>query len=96
MKASCADQESFLDSLISEQKPVNIFLVNGIRLSGTIRSCDQRVILLDSPFGIQAVYKHSVSTIQDSEHRGPHKSFRDTPDANGARPGHLPRRRSSP
>jgi host factor-I protein len=75
MNESFADQESFLDSLINRHRPVNIFLVNGIRLSGTIRSYDQSVLLLDSPTGIQTIYKHSISTVQDSEYRGPNKSL---------------------
>jgi host factor-I protein len=91
MNESFADQESFLDSLINGHKPVNIFLVNGIRLSGTIRSYDQWVLLLDSPTGIQTIYKHSVSTVQDSEHRGPNKSFQH--DSDRARSSHYPRRR---
>lgn len=94
MNESFADQESFLDSLITGHKPVNIFLVNGIRLSGTIRSYDQWVLLLDSPTGMQTIYKHSVSTVQDSEHRGPNKPVQHDPDT--ARSSHYPRRRVTP
>jgi host factor-I protein len=96
MKESCAEQESFLEKLINKQTPVNIFLVNGIRLSGTIRSYDQWVVLLDSPTGMQTIYKHSVSTIQDSEHRGPQRSFPQTRSSDGTRPNNYPRRRVTP
>ncbi|MCP3719953.1 RNA chaperone Hfq [Paraburkholderia sp. CNPSo 3281] len=96
MNETCAEQESFLDCLIKQQTLVNIFLINGIRLSGTIRSYDQWVVLLDSATGIQTIYKHSVSTIQNSEHRGPHKSFPQTQNSDGARPSHYPRRRVAP
>jgi len=71
MNERFSEQESFLDRLIDEGASVSVFLINGIRLSGTIQSYDRTVVLLGSPSGIQAVFKHSVSTIQTSEHRSP-------------------------
>ena len=93
MKDACEKQEPFLDSLINGRTPVNIFLINGIRLSGIIRSYDQWVVLLDSPAGMQTIYKHSVSTIQDGEHKAPHLPFQQTRDTDGTRTGHNRRRR---
>jgi host factor-I protein len=71
-----SEQESFLDRLIDEHASVSVFLINGIRLSGTIQSYDHKVVLLGSPSGVQTVFKHSVSTIQTSEHRPPEAGLR--------------------
>ena len=76
MNESFSEQESFLDRLIDEHASVSVFLINGIRLSGTIQSYDQNVVLLGSPSGVQTVFKHSVSTIQTSEHRSPNAGAR--------------------
>jgi host factor-I protein len=73
-----SEQESFLDRLIDEHASVSVFLINGIRLSGTIQSYDHKVVLLGSPSGVQTVFKHSVSTIQTSEHRPPEAGVRNS------------------
>jgi host factor-I protein len=41
---------------------VSIFLVNGIKLQGTIESFDQFVVLLRNTVS-QMVYKHAISTV---------------------------------
>jgi RNA chaperone Hfq len=76
MNESCSEQKSFLGRLIDRQASVNVFLINGIRLSGTIQSFDQHVVLLGSPSGVQTVFKHAVATIQTSEHRPPKAAVR--------------------
>ena len=58
-------QEPFLNTLRKEQIPVSIFLVNGIKLQGTVDSFDQFVIVLKSSV-YQMVYKHAISTIMPS------------------------------
>jgi host factor-I protein len=55
-------QEPFLNTLRKERIPVAIFLVNGIKLQGTIESFDQFVIVLNNNIN-QMVYKHAISTI---------------------------------
>ena len=45
-----------------EKVPVSIYLVNGIKLQGTIDSFDQFVVLLRNSVN-QMVYKHAISTI---------------------------------
>jgi host factor-I protein len=42
--------------------PVSIYLVNGIKLQGTIDSFDQFVVLLKNSVN-QMVYKHAISTV---------------------------------
>ncbi len=55
-------QDPFLNILRRERIPVSIYLVNGIKLQGTIESFDQFVILLRNNIS-QMVYKHAVSTV---------------------------------
>ena len=58
-----SEQDIFLDKLIQEQIQVNVFLVSGIRLTGTLRAYDRFVLILDSFTGRQAIYKHAISTV---------------------------------
>lgn len=55
-------QDPFLNTLRKERIPVSIFLVNGIKLQGTIESFDQFVLLLKNSVS-QMVYKHAISTV---------------------------------
>jgi host factor-I protein len=55
-------QDPFLNALRKERVPVSIYLVNGIKLQGTIDSFDQFVVLLKNAVN-QMVYKHAISTI---------------------------------
>ena len=58
-------QDPFLNALRRERVPVSIYLVNGIKLQGTIESFDQFVVLLRNTVS-QMVYKHAISTIMPS------------------------------
>ena len=55
----------FLQTLAEEQMPVSIFLVNGIKLHGTVGSFDDHVIMLKNTI-TQMVYKHAISTVVPS------------------------------
>ena len=55
-------QEPFLNALRKEKISVAIYLVNGIKLQGTVDSFDQFVVMLKSTVS-QMVYKHAISTI---------------------------------
>ncbi len=55
-------QDPFLNALRRERMPVSIYLVNGIKLQGTIESFDQFVVLLRNTVS-QMVYKHAISTV---------------------------------
>ncbi|MGG6462463.1 RNA chaperone Hfq [Solilutibacter silvestris] len=55
-------QDPFLNVLRRERVPVSIYLVNGIKLQGTIESFDQFVVLLRGTTS-QMVYKHAISTV---------------------------------
>ena len=58
-------QDPFLNTLRKEKVPVSIFLVNGIKLQGTIDSFDQFVVMLKN-VSTQAIYKHAISTVVPS------------------------------
>ena len=58
-------QDPFLNALRKERIPVSIYLVNGIKLQGTIDSFDQFVVLLKNSVN-QMVYKHAISTVVPS------------------------------
>lgn len=55
-------QEPYLNALRRERIPVAIYLVNGIKLQGTIESFDQFVVLLRNAVS-QMIYKHAISTV---------------------------------
>ena len=55
-------QDPFLNALRRERVPVAVYLVNGIKLQGTIESFDQFVVLLRNQVS-QMVYKHAISTV---------------------------------
>jgi host factor-I protein len=59
-------QDPFLNAVRKERTPVSIFLVNGIKLQGTVDSFDQFVVMLKSTVS-QMVYKHAISTIVPSK-----------------------------
>jgi host factor-I protein len=59
-------QDPFLNAVRKERIPVSIFLVNGIKLQGTVDSFDQFVVMLKSTVS-QMVYKHAISTIVPSK-----------------------------
>ena len=71
-------QDPFLNALRKEQVPVSIYLVNGIKLQGTIESFDQFVVLLRNTVS-QMVYKHAISTVV------PARNVRVTVDGRGTR-----------
>jgi len=58
-------QDPFLNALRRERIPVAVYLVNGIKLQGTIESFDQFVVLLRNQVS-QMVYKHAISTVVPS------------------------------
>ena len=58
-------QQSFLQGLSESKVVVSIFLINGIKLHGTIEQVDHEVILLKNVI-TQMVYKHAISTVVPS------------------------------
>ncbi len=72
-------QDAFLNTVRREKETVTIYLMNGAKLSGRIRSFDKYSVLLESASQEQLIFKHAISTIQHArrpagEHRPPHQS----------------------
>jgi host factor-I protein len=65
---NAATQKAFLDELIRNRTRVAIFLVNGVKLEGEIKSYDRYVILMKNAV-TDKVYKHAVSTIMPASGR---------------------------
>ena len=59
-------QNLFLNQIIKDNIPVSVYLLNGIKLQGQVKSFDQYVIVLSGNTP-QLIYKHSVSTIVPSQ-----------------------------
>ena len=71
-------QDAFLNTVRREKETVTIYLMNGAKLSGRIRSFDKYSVLLESASQEQLIFKHAISTIQHArrptgEHRPPHQ-----------------------
>jgi len=55
-------QHPFLEAHLS--KPVTVFLINGVKLIGTLRQFDQYCIVLEGTYDIESmIFKHTISTI---------------------------------
>ncbi len=55
-------QTEFLQALCASNQSVSIFLVNGVKLHGTIEQMDHEVILLKNVI-TQMIYLHAISTV---------------------------------
>jgi host factor-I protein len=60
-------QDLFLKHLCDHRVEATVFLANGIRLQGQIRSFDNFTLQLVRGNGTQVVYKHAVSAINPAE-----------------------------
>jgi host factor-I protein len=56
-------QDAFLNTVRREKTAVTIYLVNGAKLLGKIRSFDKFSVLLESGSQEQLIFKHAISTI---------------------------------
>lgn len=89
-------QNDFMNAARKERKRVEIYLVNGIRLTGCIESFDQYLVMLRTPVGLQGIYKRAISTIQIDTGtrpgpRGPRPGGGSYGERHGSREGSGPR-----
>lgn len=56
-------QDAFLNTVRREKTAVTIYLLNGAKLTGRIRSFDKFSVLLESGSQEQLIFKHAISTI---------------------------------
>jgi len=59
-------QDAFLNTVRREKTPVIVYLLNGAKLTGRIRSFDKFSVLLESGSQEQLIFKHAISTISQS------------------------------
>ncbi len=59
-------QDAFLNTVRREKTTVIIYLVNGAKLTGRIRSFDKFSVLLESGAHEQLIFKHAISTISQT------------------------------
>jgi host factor-I protein len=56
-------QEAFLNTARKRKVKVTIFLINGVRIQGKVRSFDTFTILVEDGRQQTLIYKHAISTI---------------------------------
>jgi len=54
-------QESFFHAALQENKHITVHLLNGVKLSGRVRSFDKYSVVLETTTLEQLVFKHSIS-----------------------------------
>ncbi len=59
-------QNDFFNAARKERSNVTIFLSNGKKLTGRLKSFDKFTLLLDGPQGEQIIFKHAISTVSAS------------------------------
>lgn len=60
-------QDVFLNHVRKARMPVTVFLVNGVKLQGTITWFDNFSLLLTRDGQTQMVYKHAISTVMPTD-----------------------------
>ena len=56
-------QNDFFNAARKDKTNVTVFLSNGKKLVGRIKSFDKFTVLLDSHYGQQIIFKHAISTV---------------------------------
>ena len=56
-------QDAFLNTVRREKDAVTIYLMNGAKLTGRIKSFDKFSVLLEAGAQEQLIFKHAISTI---------------------------------
>jgi host factor-I protein len=78
-------QDGFLNTLRREKMTVTVYLLNGAKLIGKIKSFDKFSVLLEAGSQEQLIFKHAISTISHTrEARGAvdaQQSARETSDS---------------
>ncbi len=78
-------QDAFLNTVRREKDTVTIYLMNGAKLAGRIKSFDKFSVLLESGAQEQLIFKHAISTIlharrhSTGELRSAHDAVASTP-----------------
>ena len=62
-KASLNIQDNFLSYARDDNSIVTIFLINGVKLTGKIRSFDMYSVVLEANHQEQLIFKHAITTV---------------------------------
>lgn len=90
-------QNDFFNNARKNHTRITVFLTNGQRISGLIRSFDKFTLILETRNGDQMVFKHAITTVAaarpgDEEFRGPRPNRPPMGDRQGEhRPGGMGR-----
>ena len=79
-------QDAFLNTERREKDPVTIYLMNGAKLTGRIKSFDKFSVLLEAGVQEQLIFKHAISTISQAR-RHSSGELRGTPSFDAAGDG---------
>jgi host factor-I protein len=60
-------QDTFLNHVRTHKTPLTVFLVNGVKLQGSVSWFDNFCVLLRREAHSQLVYKHAISTIMPGQ-----------------------------
>jgi host factor-I protein len=63
-------QEAFLNLARREKTTVTIYLMNGTKLTGRIKSFDKFSLMLEAGTQDQLIFKHAISTISQTRREG--------------------------
>ena len=81
-------QDAFLNTVRREKTTVTIYLVNGAKLTGRIRSFDKFSVLLEAGSTDQLIFKHAISTISQSRRGSGDLRHPTGLDVSSGEPGH--------
>jgi len=56
-------QDAFFNNARKEKTQITIYLINGIKLIGRIKSFDKYTVILGNGHQEQMIFKHAISTI---------------------------------
>ncbi len=65
-------QNDFFNQARKERAQVTVYLANGKKLTGRIKSFDKFTLLLDGQYGEQIIFKHAISTVSAGSRAAAH------------------------
>ncbi|MCP3979515.1 MAG: RNA chaperone Hfq [bacterium] len=81
-------QNQFFNAARKGGAPITVFLSNGKKLIGKLKSFDKFTLLLENHHGEMMVFKHAVSTVSPSVRNDGPPGERRGPSGAGGRPPH--------
>lgn len=88
-------QDAFLNTVRRDKTPVTIYLLNGAKLLGRIRSFDRFALLLESGAQEQLIFKHAISTISQVRRTNEGRGYSSSELSPGEPHRELPTRQNS-